>query len=581
MHPDLTKFVDKDAPDLNRDLYRGLAEIHLRHSGQYIERVLRSAAIGFPKEVTFVGMRALSPLEDYHMSVRPRGKRRSLPSSKGAQKQSSQRQYETSQTDFYLAGITFAYNGENFPEKTIYLPYPDTSGSLAISDTRWQISPVLADRVISIGVSQIFVRLLRDRLTFSREPYHCKKNGVRENSDVVFSRIYHKSKEADGRSTKTAKTSMVHYLFCKFGFAGAMKKYAGATPVVAQNFDPAEFPADEWNIYSSTGIPPKTTGNRRRVVEWNAPTLKVAVRKSEENETVRAMVTGFFYVDEHFPMLVTEKHANLPEGWIAPMGYMLLSENQNRGRIEESIHKHLASLDDYADPIVIDNMRAIGIHITDIYDFFAIIAKDFGTWISNNQDKVNSMYDKELNVLYFVLFDITKAIFNLFFALKANTRKPLSRNDVEKAINDNLRQGLIYAITKTHGEASSISYSGDSMAFKATATLTPQTNTVKTARKGGDRNTNDPTRKLHPSVAEVGAITAMSKSDPSGRSKINHYMQLSPGKDLIQRNPKFMELLDMIGSGELSTRAVVGGFEENEDPDILRENDDSPGDDSD
>ena len=202
-------------------------------------------------------------------------------------------------------------------------------------------------------------------------------------------------------------------------------------------------------------------------------------------------------------------------------------------------------------------MRGIGIEIENIYDFFAIIAKDFGSWISNNQDKVNSMYDKELSVLYFVLFDITKAIFNLFFALKANSKKVLTKNDVEKALMDCLKPGLIYALSKSHGEITSISYSGDNKAFKATATLTPQTSTTKMGKKGSDRGAgNDPSRRLHPSVAEVGAVSAMTKADPTGRSRLNHYMLLNETKDLIVRNPKFKDLLDKVAADELTTRSI-------------------------
>ena len=217
----------------------------------------------------------------------------------------------------------------------------------------------------------------------------------------------------------------------------------------------------------------------------------------------------------------------------------------------------MSSLDDYADSMVIDNMAAIGLEIKDIYDFFAIITEKFSLWVSNNQDKVNSMYDKELSVLYFVLFDVTKAIFNLFFALKAHSRKELTERDVEKHMKENLKPGMCYQLSKSHGEVASISYSGDNMAFKATSTLTPQTATSKQVKKVGDRGTaNDPSRRLHPSIAEVAAISCMPKSDPSGQSKINHYMLLDDTRTAILRNPKFKDLLDLIAANELTTRAV-------------------------
>jgi hypothetical protein len=263
-------------------------------------------------------------------------------------------------------------------------------------------------------------------------------------------------------------------------------------------------------------------------------------------------------VADYFPRQITPELANKPEGWIAPMGYMLFSENNNRGKIEDAVRKHLSSLDDYADSMVKDNMADIGLQINDIYDFFAIITDQFSVLVSNNQDKVNSMYNKELSVLYFVLFDVTKAVFNLFFALKANARKELTDRDIEKHMKENLKPGMCYQLGKSHGEVASISYSGDNMAFKATSTLTPQTATSKQVKKAGDRGTaNDPARRLHPSIAEVAAISCMPKSDPDGRSKINHYMLLSDDRTGIRRNPKFENLLDLIAKFELTTRAVA------------------------
>jgi hypothetical protein len=431
-------------------------------------------------------------------------------------------------------------------------------GSIYISGTKWYISPVLADRVISVGMEQIFVRLLRDRLTFSRVGAWFKKNGVTTRTDLVTSRIYHKSKDKDKQATNNALTSMPHYLFCKYGFKGTMEKYLGITPVVGYHLADSLDNSDEWDIYTSNGKPPSGMSRRKKFIDWHAPEIQVAIRKSENTPATTAYVAALFYVADYFPRQITSDLVNSPDGWIAPMGYMLFSENNNRGKIEEAVRKHLSSLDDYADSMVIDNMASIGLEITDIYDFFSIITDKFSSWVSNNQDKVNSMYNKELSVLYFVLFDVTKSIFNLFFALKANSRKELTERDVEKLLKENLKPGMCYQLGKSHGEVASISYSGDNMAFKATSTLTPQTATSKQVKKSGDRGSaNDASRRLHPSLAEVAAVSAMQKSDPTGQSKINHYMLLDETRTAIQRNPKFMDLLDMIAANELTTRSVA------------------------
>ena len=556
MHPNLVKFIDQSSPKINMDLANGLARVHMDYACEYVDEVLRSAALGFPPGLTYDGYRVCDPIEEYRASLKPRNKKRKVKSPPG-QKNTGSRTYDTSRTDFFLIELNFSFQGKKLSPRPIYLPFVGQGGSIYISGTKWFISPVLADRVISVGLEQIFVRLLRDRLTFSRAGTWVKENGKVVRTDLVHSRIYHsKTKDRDKQATNNAFTSMPHYLFCKYGFAGTMEKYLGITPVVGYNLD-EELDPLEWDVYKTQGVPPKGMSRRKKIIDWRAPEIQVAIRKSDNTPVALPYIAAVFYVADYFPRQISPDLVNLPEGWIAPMGYMLFSENNNRGKIEEAVRKHLSSLDDYADSMVIDNMAAIGLEIKDIYDFFAIITEKFSLWVSNNQDKVNSMYDKELSVLYFVLFDVTKAIFNLFFALKAHSRRELTEKDVEKHMKENLKPGMCYQLGKSHGEVASISYSGDNMAFKATSTLTPQTATSKQVKKVGDRGTaNDPSRRLHPSIAEVAAISCMPKSDPSGQSKINHYMLLDETRTAILRNPKFKELLDLIAQNELTTRSI-------------------------
>lgn len=245
------------------------------------------------------------------------------------------------------------------------------------------------------------------------------------------------------------------------------------------------------------------------------------------------------------------------------MGYILLSEEMNRGKMQEQMSNHIESLDDYADPFVIENMRRIGIEIESIYDFFALVAENFTYWISNSQDKINSMYDKELSVLYFVFFDLIKAIFGLNFKLKAASKKGLTQNDVENIIKDCLKSGLMYWLIKSHGEVSSKSYCGDNMALKATADLVPQTATGRrTKGRGSDRGTiGDPAKKRHASIGEVASMACPTKPDPTGREGINHYMLLDDTRTLVARHPQFIELLDQVNI-MLNVKTTAGAIEE-------------------
>lgn len=550
MDPELIRLVSSSVPDINLDLARGLATIHMKNVSWYVDKVIKSASTGFPADFVYEGYRVCTPNEEYEMSFRKKPKNSQQ---KSTQKNTGWR-YETAQSDYFMVELYFRFKGERLPRKTIYLPFVGPGGSIVINDVQRYVTPVLADRVISVGDKNIFVRLLRDRLTFNREPYQYKADGVRENNSLVYSLIYHTSRKKASNGPKMiakGKTSMVHYLYCKYGVTAAFQMFAGLTPIIAPKINPDEYPSSDWVIYSSAGIPPARGNNRKRREAYQPPQIEVAIARHMVTPMVKALITGLFYVADHFPHLISAHLVDLPLTWITPMGYLLFPEDMNRGTMQVNVMNHLESLDDYADPMVIENMRDIGIEITSIYSFFALICSDFDTRLLEGIDKVASMYDKEMSVLYFTLFDITAAIFNMLFGLKAAAKKELLNKeltirDVDKVVSSCLRMTLIQELSKSHGEVIGISYSGDNMAFKATATLTPQTSTNKTrTNKGADRGmAKDPTRRLHVSVAEIGAISAMMKSDPTGRSHLNHFARLDPSRTLIVREPKFVELLD-------------------------------------
>lgn len=551
MDPEFVKHVKTHTPRINKDLVKGLARIHMKEADKFVDRIFKSAATGFPPQVTYHGCRICTPQDMYRHSLRSgssKRRRRQGVAGKG----SSEKQYEVARTDFYYIEPILHFEGKPLNTVTaLAMPVVGQGGSVVISDTTWFISPVLADRVISIGSEHIFVRLLRDRLTFSRLPagYGVMINGIKESVGIVVSQIYHQKKGAGEPKPHTnAKTSMAHYLFCKYGFQETLKKYAKCDVVVGDNLSPTDYPPDKWFLYSTTGIAPRMYGSRKRSFSYVAPSICVAVPAEQHCERAKVLIAALFYVADYFPTFIRSDYVHDPKTWISPIGYILLSEDMNRGKLQEQMMNHIESLDDYADPFVIENMRRIGIEINDIYDFFAMITENFGYWITNGQDKINSMYDKELSVLYFVFFDVIKAIFGLNFKLKAASKKGLTQNDVENIVKDCLKSGLMYWLIKSHGEVASKSSPTDNMAFKATADLVPQTATGRrTKGRGSDRGTiGDPSKKRHVSIGEVASMACPTKPDPTGRSGINHWMTLDETRSLIVPNPEFKEMLDRV-----------------------------------
>lgn len=547
MDPELVRLKEPTTPKLNPVLANGLAGVQMKYVERYIDDIIRAAARdGQTSQVSYVNCVRCTPQEEWLELIRRRSTVRHM-------RKGTRNVYEVARTDAAMMKLFFRFNGPNgpvdLPPRFVYLPFVGPAGRYTANGVDFNIVPVLADRVISIGTKSIFVRFFCDRVTFHRTPYAYKADDVFENVKMVHSLIYHKRAGVAGEAaTVTAVTSMAHYLFCKFGFTDTFVRFANCKPEVFTEYDHEKYPPEHWIICSSTGNPPqgyKATPKKFYV----GPRVKVAVRREDYTPLVKALLTGFFYVADHFPHQVNPEYVDSQRQWMILMGHILFSGNTGAGRLYDSMKDHMDSLDEYVDVITSSNMKEIGVEVDNIYTFFATLIDQFSNWIHDGADKVNSMYDKELSVLYYVMFDLISSIFKFNFAVTSAAKKQLTQKDAEGLLDKYFNVRLIQRIRRNHGELTSNSYPGDNMAFGITVQLIPQANSTKSPnRRGGDRGAaTDPSKRLHVSVAEIGSYTGMGKNDPSGRSRINH-CAMTDDRFVIVRNPKFIELLNDVQS---------------------------------
>ncbi|WP_144106756.1 hypothetical protein [Paraburkholderia sp. BCC1886] len=537
MDHEIERLIDVNCAQLNPLIANGLAVTHLQEAEvlNYIDSVFRSAARGFPEGLTYAGWRRCTPMEELNEASRKKG--------------NNKRMFDVAVSYLYMVKYFFNFKGKEIV-RYMYLPFVSEAGSITISGSRFFISPVLSDRVISVGTDTVFVRLLRDVLTFERVTQNFNVNGHREQANVAWAMIYHKSaKMRKIKPTVRAHSTMVHYLFCKYGLMKTFEMFAQCTPILGgKEINEDTYPSDQWVVCSSTQVKPKGFGRGL----YEPSTLRIAVKRVDYERTmVRNMIAGLFYVVDHFPTRVKPEYVNntLPQymdntrTWIILMGHVLFSGNLPEGRLADDVEDHIRSLDEYIDSLVLKKFIEIGIPATDLYQFFGIIIEKITDWLFVAADKVNSMYDKELSILYFVLKDITTEIFKLYFKLKAASKKELTEKDIVDRMNKTISTGLIFRITKQHNEVTTIASSGDNKALKITNVLVPQSSSSRQGNLKERANLNDPTQFLHVSFAEVGGYSNLPKSAPTGGSRINQRLKLDHS-GLVLRDPRLAPMLD-------------------------------------
>jgi hypothetical protein len=496
---------------------------------KYVDLVFHAVSKEFPPEFKYHGSRRCTHMEEYKETIR---------------KKTTKSTYDVARSDFYMMQYQFSFEGEKLKPKYIYLPFVTDNCTMHISNGRYLVSPVLADRVITIGQDYIFVRLLRDKMTFERIQHNFRVDDARETVQVVWSNVYHKTAAIKKlKNPLKIKSSLAHYLFCKYGFSETLRLFGHTTPVIGDHttIDKNTYPEDKWVICRSNQVPPRGSGH----TAWVAPTLRIAIPRHEFTTAVKNLVGGFFYVVDYFPeQFRNPEWVNDKQLWMMLMGQIIFSPLLSRGKLINDITTHIASLDDYIDSIMVQKFKEIEMPITDLYQLFALLVENFDTWLFENADKVNSMYDKELNIIGFLLEMLTVLIVKMNFRLKAAAKKGLKKRDVEAALQA-VKSGVLFGLVKSSGLLSTTSSPGDNKAFKLTTILIPQTASQKGMGGNDHSSQDDASHRLHVSVAEIGGYSNIPKSHPDGRGRLNPCVIVSD-TDQVMRHEDLRAVLDEV-----------------------------------
>lgn len=540
MEVELSRLIQQEVPALNPVIANGLAVTHFKGVEAYVDSNFRAVAKGFPEHVeglTYVKGERCDPQIEYNELTKPRA--------------GGKRYYDVATSYLFMMVYTFNYKGETI-RRYLSLPYVNDAGEIYLGGSRFVISPVLADRVMSIDRTSIFIRFNRGKVTFERAGGAYRANGLIEKVYVVYGRLWNRpAVPGEPKPENKGKTTLVHYLFCKYGVRETFKRFADVVPEFGtpDEINEKTHPNEEWVICESSGVTPEGVPNKKT---WRPDHIRVAVRREHYTETMRNYIAGFFYVVDHFPNRVATKFLDHVGIWRILMGELLFGSQMGHGHLQDKVSDHIASLDEYIDEIMRKKFAEIGVTLNDIYEFFAKLIACFTEWLLDAADRINSLYYKELNVLYYAMEDITNMINIFYFKLVALAKskrlaeRELKLEDIVGLMDKYLKPGKIYAIRKGHPEVTTASSSGDNKAFKITSIMVPQDKASRHASHSDSGAMTDEAKRLHFSLAEIGGYANMPKSDPSGHSRINLYAHMD-AKGVMVPNPELAELRESVG----------------------------------
>lgn len=537
MDTELFDDIDKDIPQFNKKLSEGMAyhEMSLMQwmdqngqrvvstvNEQYINNLIIQAERSFPPSLKYLGYSHATPEEEFKIIT--------------SKKREGKCYFNISRSDVYLINLYFELNGRPLPPSPIYLNFARRNNIMSVHNAKYMVSPVIADVGFSISASGIFLMGTRFKLTFDRLSSAIFIDDRRVSEYIMWSQVY------NVKDQRNSKTTLPHYLFCKYGVVETFKWF-GFNPVFVNREDlkdaRKDYPEEKYSVIRPTG----RRINRRSTMMRPVTDVCMIIPKEHNTYEMRSLAAAFYYIADLFPEKITMEDYDNIRTWRRLLGKILFGLGESEGRIINQIDAHMASVDDYVDAMVTNWLKHGGYPgIDDVYKLFKLVIEQGPQLIVNGRENITSLYGKRYVINRYINQDIIQGITNFMFNIQklSNPNKQLKENEVKKLLNTHLPYGLALRINRDHSEVKSASSASDCLAHKVTSVALLQT-------EASSSNSNGPTftpdKALDMSISEAAGHSNQPDRDPSGRSSINFWVQTDDEMTIVQ-NPKFKEMMD-------------------------------------
>lgn len=522
MDIELFRMVEESMPKFNEQLAEGYAVSQLKTNEYYIDRVWRQVEMTFPPNLKYLGYRRPTPAEEFRI-ISNISKNRRI--------------YDISRSDVYLMQYRFALDGEELDDMLyIFLPYVSQGGIMTIKNSKYVISPVVADVALSVCSDSIFIMLNRAKLTFRKTVGYMNVDGYHRSPYLVYSQIYN----TDNKSRKNNITTLPHYLYCKYGLTQAFKNIGVDIRVIERSkYDGEQYPQSDWVYCTSAEHSVSNRSSRYRKVT----DLGILVPRDQYTFRVESMIASFFYVVDRFPERITINDYDHPTIWRVLLGKLIMNGSETEGKIIKHIESHMESVDGYIDSMGREILIADGYpNIENIYDLMYVLVEELPVKIAKAGEKIASLYGKRLVVHRYINEDITQGISRIYFDVikEYNNKSDLTKTDLRRIFKHRLPYTTILGLNSGKAFVKSVSTASDCLTHKVTTIATMQTECGKRASKKGP--TFGEAQYADVSIAELGGITNLPDRDPTGRSSLN-LMAMIDSNGTLMANPSHQHIL--------------------------------------
>ena len=534
---DMLNVVRRRMPKINPLIAEGLAFHQMKSAGATIDRLLQIgfrreesewSGEGLPDGIHYLHMEPVTPEESYLQKT----KVGLTKDPSRAKNDANIRGYDMSLTDTYLVKLLFD-NGGELKTKYWAIPFARRGGIIHIRGTRFEISAVLKTRGLSLTQKGYFTEFNRARVIFEWNSDSFLINGNVEHVYMPYSiKLHNKAKKS------RYVPALACWLFAKYGFHETFKRYLNVDVKTYDGDDPELINIDT-NEYAVCRADPTHRGGRVN--------LAIVIKKSDLSKEAEVLIGTVFYVAREHPTRVIAEYIGREALWQIMLGFAIFGRGEHESRIIEEIKAHFANIERTLDVMFKAELLSEGVECDSIYDFLFYVITRLTQRDGSEMAAMANLYGRYLTTTEYVIRDMREAIFNAHWELIKQARKTggkaITPRNVDLTLNRHLRTHIASGISSGHGEINAFQVATDNMLIGLTCHCIDQTDARAVgAGKKKVIDLTDPSRHLHPSIAEVGSIANLPKSSPIGYARLNPYLHIDTYGRLLQK-PHLRRLL--------------------------------------
>lgn len=561
----LTQAAIELSPKPNLHIMRGIADSQMKYFVDSIGAVWNTVAKEFPPEVSYLGWRQCTALEEYMFEAKPT--------------KTVVCETDVARNSLHLVMFRIEYRHPNGTREEVpvymYMPHTQMGGLLWLSGAQWANSPMLGDQVLSFEKDRVFCQLARAKFHIENVNHCINVDGSIIENNVPWGIVYnvHKPKPI-------IKIALIHYILAVRGLRKSIEQLLPgmAFECFDGDIDEEKYPTDKW-VHIKSGRP-----KYKPFFGGSDITFVIDRQKWEEaGQPAKTIMASIFFVLDRFSKAGSEvwrleikaahESSENISNWRVAMGAILWESTKNPFVALEDINKHIKSLDRYIDDLVQPQVKRIGFDVDNLFDFFGQIILRWEDWRLNGHKLSAPVCNKEINALYQMYSGIMKAIFKFHFNLENEAAKgAIAIDKLKDLLKTFIRPRMIFSVRKEAPRyIAPIAFAGDNAFCKPSSIVVPQRGS-----SGGGEGHGAAGTRLHSTLPEVTSAINITKKDSGGLTRLNPYVQLDNLMYVI-RDPELAAISDRVQAildKEMKTTAVAGAvFEDVDEENIVRDDD--------